>query len=327
MPASERLGIQPFRPRWPWLGADLQTVRNAMVRQPAAPPGERLLLATSDGSGDRLAAVWSAPARAAPDQPTILLQHGLAGAEDSPYMIHSADWFLARGHHVVRLNLRGAGPSRRTCRLHYHAGRSEDLRDAINGLPDELKRPGVAVAGFSLGGNIALKFAAEYAAGLPVAAVMSVSAPIDLAATSRNMLRRRNALYNRHLLAAFREESTAPGAMIDDEQRAIFARACNFLEVDGWFVAPRNGFADAWDYYAQCNSRQFLADIRVPTLLIQARDDPIVPAAAYLDYSWKDNPRLHSLLPRHGGHVGFHGNHGVPWYLPAASRFLDRGIG
>lgn len=326
MPRGEAFQAPPFRALAPWWGGDLQTIRNSLRAGPPALAGERLWFDTDDGSGDRLTALWHRPeaACAAAGAPAIILIHGLSGSEDSSYLPVAAHYFRDRGHQVLRLNLRGAGPSRLHCRWQYHAGRSEDLRAVINGLPAELTVNGVVIIGFSLGGNMALKYAAEFAPEQPIAAVVSISAPIDLAATSRNMLRWRNILYNQNLLRAFQSEVLAEGSQFTEDERRAVLKSRNFVELDDWFVAPRNGFADAWDYYQKAMALPYLAAIRLPTLLIQAQNDPIVPAAPYLQYRWRNNAMLTPLLPRGGGHVGFHGRGGVPWYLPAAARFIGR---
>jgi len=326
MPSGTDLGVPPFRERFPWLGRHLQTTRNFLVPDRAGLAGEQLELPMRDGSGDRLVAAVSRPREpAAGGRATAVLVHGLSGSQDSPYMLMTTRYLLRRGHAVVRLNQRGAGPSRRSCRLHYHAGSSADLRDAILALPDDLTGDGVVTVGFSLGGNVMLKFVAELAANLPVAvrAAAAVSAPIDLAATSRNMLRRRNLLYNQRLLRDFRAEYLAPGAALNDAERALILRARTFLDLDNDVVAPRNGFADAWDYYARTMALPYLAAIELPTLLVQARDDPIVPAQAYLDFPWHRHDRLYPLLPAGGGHVGFHSRGADPWYLLAIGSFLS----
>jgi len=181
---------------------------------------------------------------------------------------------------------------------------------------------GVVVMGFSLAGNMSLKFAAEYGAALPLRAVVTVSAPIDLAATSHNMLRPRNMLFNRKLLGDFRRECLAPGAVVNDRERAAILAARNFVDLDNHFIAPRNGYRDAYDYWENCQALGFLAEIQQPSLLLHAEDDPIVPMKPYLDYDWGKNPRLFPVLTRHGGHVGFHAAENRTYYLDSALKFL-----
>lgn len=324
MSALETLGLAPFRPRPPWWGPDLQTLRNFIVALPAELPGKRLWIDAGDGSGDRLAALLNEPPCTVQKRSTVVLVHGLSGSEASRYMAPSARYFLDRGHAVLRLNLRGAGPSRASCHDHYHAGRSGDLAAVVRALPDALAARGVVLIGFSLGGSLALKYAAECGRNGPLAAVVSVSAPIDLADASLNMLRRRNALYHRRLLADFKRERASMCNTYSADELAVLASSRNFLDLDDRFVAPRFGFANAYDYYERCAAGQFLGAVRTPALLIHALDDPIVPASAYQDQCWRDNCRLYPLLPEQGGHVGFHGAEGQPWYLGSVSRFLAK---
>ena len=118
------------------------------------------------------------------------------------------------------------------------------------------------------------------------------------------------------------EALAAPG--LREEERAILPAITTILDFDERIVAPRNGFADAADYYARNHARQFLAEIEVPTLVIHAQDDPWIPSEAYTSYAWQRNPHLHPLLPRSGGHVGFHAQGSrVPWHDRCIAAFLD----
>ncbi len=323
MTAAPVDGISAFRPRPPWWGGDLQTLRNFVVMRnlriglPAV-TGERLYLPMTDGSGDRLAAsLTPAPG----GRPLVVLIHGLTGSEGSTYMLASARHFHALGYPVLRLNLRGAGPSRATCRGHYHPGRSEDLRDALDALDPALAAAGLILVGYSLGGNMLLKFLTEHGGGFPIRAAATVSAPIDLAATARSLMRPRNLIYHRWLVAGMKRDALA-GGLRPAERDAVEA-ARTVYEFDDGFVAPRHGFGGADRYYADCAALGFLDAIPVPTLVIQAQDDPWVPAAAYLDYDWRANPRLTALIPRGGGHCGFH-DRGGTWHDRAMAAFFDQ---
>ena len=316
--------LDAFRQRPPWWGGDLQSLRNTLSSAPAPIPGQRLYLAMADGSGDRLWALHNGGRDG--DKPLVILIHGLAGCEDSPYVIHGTGYFLSHGYSTLRLNLSGAGPSRPTCTLQSHAGRSQDLNDAILALPPPLTAYGVIVVGFSLAGNMSIKFAAEFGDKLPLLAVATVSAPIDLTVTSANMLRPRNALYNRKLLRDFRHECLAPGAIVSDGERRAILAARNFVDLDENFVAPRNGFRDAHDYWANCQALGFLAQVKQPTLLLHAQDDPIVPLEPYLAYDWGRNSQLFPVLTRHGGHVGFHTAENRTYSLDKVLAFLTHQI-
>ncbi len=302
-----------FVARPPWWGGDLQTLRNYVAPgQPRLPAdrSRRLELPMADGSGDRLAAALDRPGQQTA-RPLVMLIHGLTGCEDSVYVRRSAAYLLGLGYPVLRLNLRGAGPSGPLCRQRYHAGRSQDLRDALAALDPALKARGLLAVGYSLGANMLLKFLGEEGAGAPFLAAASVSAPIDLAATSRRFHRRRNALYIRYMMARIKAECLTPHADLDGRERAAIGASRSVYEFDQVFVAPRNGFADAEDYYAKCMALPFLDAIRVPTLVIAARNDPWVAAAPYLDFDWSGRPSLMPLIAAGGGHVGFHGRGGT----------------
>ncbi|MGE5767345.1 MAG: YheT family hydrolase [Bacteroidota bacterium] len=318
-----------FRPRFPWLGGDLQTLRNVLrrPRHDLAPwPAERLVLPLRDGSGDRLVGSLHRSGKGAPG--LVVLLHGLTGCEDSLYIRASAAFWLRRGRDVLRLNLRGAGPSRPLCGEQYHAGRSGDLRDALLGLLDLGQAGGEAgliLVGYSLGANMLLRFLAEEAADFSITAAVSVSAPIDLKAAQRCLMRPRNWVYHRYLLTRMRAEALATPRPLTPAERAAIVSADSVFAYDEQVIAPRNGFAGADDYYRQCSGQRFLPAIKTPTLVIHARDDPWIPSAAYERFDWPAHPALTPLLSEHGGHVGFHGHgHLEAWHDLAAEAFLDR---
>jgi hypothetical protein len=301
--------VPEFRPHRLWRGADLQTVRH-FVSQPhydLSPwPGRRIWLPVS--GGDYLAASLHAEDRAGA-RPLVVLIHGLTGCEDSHYLRACARSFLLDGYPVCRLNLRGSVPSRPRCAGHYHAGRSDDLAEALAALASAgavTAQAGAVTVGFSLGGNMMIKMLAESGRELPVRAGVSVSAPIDLAATSRRFHVRRNAIYHHWLLKRLKAESVAPPASLSSRERGAIQAARRVYDFDDGFIAPRHGFTDADDYYTRCSGLRFLPDVRVPLLAIHAQDDPWIPAKAYFDVPWKQNENLCCLLPEKGGHVGFH---------------------
>lgn len=319
------LDLPRFVARAPWLGPDLQTLRN-MMRPPklTQEAGERLILPLADGSGDCLAALLQRPA-GEPQAPLVVLVHGLSGGEASPYMQVSATALLRRGHPVLRLNLRGAGPSRPLCRFQYHAGRTADLRDALAALDPVLTERGLVLIGYSLGGNMLLKFLAEHGRAFPIRAAAAVSAPIDLAAAARRILARRNAIYHWNLLRAMKIEALGAGAELTASERTAVEAARTIIDFDDVFVAPRNGFVDAADYYARNSAAQFLAAIPLPTLVVHALDDPWIPPDAYRRVEWARARFCHPLLAPGGGHVGFHARGDrLPWHDRAIGAFLTQ---
>lgn len=314
-----------FRPRAPWWGGDLQTLRNMLVRARYALPATstRILFPLSDGSGDRLAAMLDRPTSPV-SSPLVVLIHGLTGSEDSAYMRASARFHLRRGRHVLRLNLRGAGPSRRTCGGHYHAGCAIDIRDSLEALDSGLCEQGICLIGYSLGGNMLINLLANHADGLAIRGAVTVSAPIEPAEAARRLLSPRNKIYHIWLLQQIKKESTAPGAHLTENERMAIARAKTIWDYDDSFIAPRNGFAGASDYYARTAGAQFVQSIRTPTLLIHARNDPWIPADPYMALEWRLPANVQMFLSGGGGHVGFHASGlSETWHDRCVDAFLQ----
>lgn len=318
-----------FRPRFPWWGGDLQTLANRLrgTRVDLAPhSSERVSFLFGDG--DTLLGMLDRPRVAKSGgpksgRPLAILIHGLTGTEDSLYVLTQARLLLERGQTVLRLNLRGAGPSRALCRGQYYAGRSQDFRELLTLLPPELTANGIVAVGYSLGGAMLLKYLGEEGAATPIRAAASVCAPIDLAATCHNMMRTRNIVYHRHILGLMKSDAIGEGAEVSPDERVAIRSAKTFWDYDEVFIAPRHDFAGAEDYYERCKPLRFMAGIRVPTLVLAALDDPWIPAATYASYDWVGNKDLKPLLPRSGGHVGFHGvGDTQPWSDRAVADFL-----
>lgn len=314
--------LQPFRARAPWFGGDLQTLRNSLMRDRADLdpwPGERLYFAADNG--DRLNGVLHAGR--ADGSALVVLVHGLTGCEDSAYVRASARHLLSSGYAVLRLNLRGAQPSRQDCRQMYHAGRSEDLAlvfDQLAGRGYDADR--MFAVGYSLGGNILLRYLAETGRDALVSRAVTVSTPLDLSTVSRRLEAPRNRLYHCWLLDRMKQDWRGGPLDLSTVQRDVLDRAASIREFDDGVVAPSNGFAGAEDYYARCAAGPRLGEIATPTLLVHAQDDPWIPAEIYRRYKPSMAPDMAMVLVAGGGHVGFHGRNGR-WHDQATLRFFD----
>jgi uncharacterized protein len=327
---ADPLDLPSFRPRFPWWGGDLQTIASRLIRHKhglAPHSSERLSFALPDGTGDRLLAMLDTPHQPRPGRPLAILIHGLTGAEGSTYILSAAGALLERGYRVLRLNLRGAGPSRATCGGQYYAGRSQDFRLLLELLPRRLTADGLVAAGYSLGGAMLLKYLGEEGAATPLKAAASVCAPIDLSSTCKRMMQSRNRLYHTFILRQMKLEATGEGAVISARERAAILGSRSIWAYDDVFIGPRHGFAGAEDYYERCRPTRFMADIRIPTLLLASADDPWIPSTFYRGYDWAANSALLPLLSDGGGHVGFHdaGNCRT-WSDLAVARFFERTV-
>ncbi len=327
-PASS-IAFPAFRQRFPWIGADLQTLRNTL-RGPgvdlSASPMQRLRFPSLDGSGDVLLGALNRP-NVDLGKPLVVLVHGLAGSEDSSHVVMAAHYFLSLGHPVLRLNQRGAGPSRETCKGHYHAGRSDDLGGAISQLPESLTRHGIYLMGLSLGGNVLLKFLAEYPRFAQVKAAVAVSPPVDLKAAQVRIRDGRNKVYHNYLLKRMKLGIQGSDLITENEIHNL-DKIASVYDFDDQIVAPGNGFADAEDYYSSSSAIDLLEAIDTPTLIIHPADDPWVPVDALLQRVVQSGlsakSHLSILCPAHGGHIGGHGaDSRVPWHNICAGVFFD----
>jgi hypothetical protein len=327
-PAAAPAEPPRFRARFPWLGGDLQTVRNMIVRPRPRfddAPAERLAFAMEDGTGDALLGDLHRP-KGSDGRPLAVLVHGLTGCGESFYVLATARHLLDRGFPVLRLNLRGAGPSAGACAEQYHAGRTADLRRVLAALDVSLARNGVVAVGYSLGGNLLLKLLAEEGSGAPIRRAAAISPPVDLAAAARCIARPRNFLYMRYLLARMKDEARATRGGLPERFAAAVRAARSVVEFDDRVVAPRYGFASAADYYARSSSLALIERVRTPTLVIHSRDDPWIPAASFADRRWTGHAHLRLILTAGGGHVGFHGRGGArPWHDRVVGDYLAEG--
>ena len=305
--------VPRFVPLPPWLGGDLQTLRN-VLRPPGdilAPwPGEEVRFAMKDGTGDELVGTLHRPVEEH-GRPLVVLLHGLTGDQESSYMRVTAGELLKAFYPVLRLNGRGAGPTLGKTRSFYHAGRTDDLVAVIGSMDGTLAANGLAAIGYSLGANVLLKYLAERGGLSHLRAAVAVSPPIDLHATQQRVAEYRNRRYHRYLLARMREERPCPPDV------------ASILDFDNRVVAPTHGFRDALDYYAQCSSAPHLGAIRTSTLIIHAADDPWIPSRTFRQIAWDQLKSVRLLMPWSGGHVGFHAL-GLkrPWHDEVALRFL-----
>lgn len=237
----------------------------------------------------------------------IVLVHGLEGSSQAGYMRAMAHAALEAGYAAHRLNLRSCGGTETLSKAAYHSGLTADLAGVLRQLAAEGRGPRYAV-GFSLGGNVALKLAGELgetARGL-LAGVAAVSAPIDLEESTRRLERWDNRFYELRFLRKLKRRIRALHALrpeafpIDGLDRVRGLR-----EFDDRFTARYFGFRDAADYYETQSACRVLDKIRVPTLLVQAQDDPVVPFAIFERPELCMNPCIELLATPHGGHLGF----------------------
>jgi hypothetical protein len=242
-----------------------------------------------------------------PERPAlgeIVTVHGLEGSGEAGYIRSLAAAALPRGFAVHCFHMRTCGGTERLCQTLYHAGLTSDLRAVVGEFQREGRGP-IFLAGFSLGGNVVLKLAGELGESGPasIRGVCAVSTPIDLAACAERLARPANRLYERRFVRRMRDRLCATGRYSLQDFRGLRT----IRQIDDRITAPAFGFGDAANYYRTQSALGYLARIRVPVLLIQSKDDTLVPFDVFESEVVRSNPAVELRATDHGGHLGFLG--------------------
>jgi predicted alpha/beta-fold hydrolase len=240
--------------------------------------------------------------------PTIVLWHGIEGSTASVYMIATADKGFRAGFNVVRVNLRNCGGTEHLGPTFYHGGLSGDLRAVIDQLIHQDELPIIFAIGYSLGGNLVLKLAAEYGENPPnqVLAICAVSPSVNLRASSDLICKRSNWIYHRDFVRRLRHRVRVNHKLYPELYDLTNIELVRTLrDFDEHFTARMYGFANADDYYQKSSSIHVIDRIRIPTLIIHAQDDPFIPFAPLRNPFLDANPYILLLDPERGGHVAF----------------------
>lgn len=240
--------------------------------------------------------------------PTIIVLHGLEGSSDAHYMRGVADKACRAGFNAIRLNQRNCGGTEHLSAGLYHSGLTADLVAVIGELIAVDGLPAITVAGYSLGGNLALKLAGDFGAGAPpqLKAVCAVSPTMDLERCVEALETSENRVYEwnfvRNLKGRMRRKARLfPGRFsLNGLDRIHTVR-----EFDEAFTAPHHGFLDAHDYYFRASALRVVDRIRVPALILAAEDDPFVPSDPFRDPTVTGNDAVTVLVTPYGGHCGF----------------------
>ena len=304
-----------FESPW-WLpGAHLQTLWQPLVRKCPRIEVRRERIETPDG--DFLDLDWHAEQH----RPLVVLLHGLTGSTRSPYIIGMQSALALCGYRTVALNFRGCGGSPNRTWKAYHSGDTEDLRYLIQWLKFKEPETALRAVGFSLGGNVLLKYLGEEGACSSIKAAVSVSAPIKLALCATRLDSGLSRLYRNQLIKELKEYLIMKTCFLrengfneDADRLATLGpldAVTSFWDYDDRVVARLYGFKSAADYYEQSSSFGYLRAIERPTLIIQSLDDPfLTPDVLPKPGEHGDSVRIRSS--RRGGHVGFVGGE-HPW--------------
>ncbi|MBI2806934.1 MAG: alpha/beta fold hydrolase [Planctomycetes bacterium] len=270
--------------------------------------------------GDRISLLETQPRPSSSQAPIALLVHGLGGSHRSGYMVRLTNRLSERGWRVFRMDLRGAGDGFKLARRFYNAACSDDVATVVDGLVKEFPLSPLVVAGFSLGGNIVLKYAGELGEHAPrnLRAIAALAPPIDLVRCSQ--LIARLPLYDGYYVRNLTSQVARHQRHFSGLPRIVFPRRTTLRQFDDLYTAPRWGYADALDYYQKASALPWLVRIGVPTFVLTARDDPFVAVESFEPIRGTSMVEIH--ITDHGGHLGYLGADGLGGIRWAESQLL-----
>ena len=239
----------------------------------------------------------------------VLLIHGLEGSSESKYMLSASTEVNRAGHDAVCFNLRGCSGEDNRLLKTYHSGKTEDVDFVISYLLENTDYEKIMIVGYSLGGNLTLKYLGEYADRISdkVIGGIGISVPIDLTSSGSQMALRKNKIYMEEFLKTLRLKALEkahkfPEYKLDKDK--LF-KAKVFKDFDSLYTAPVFGFSSPEDYWEKASSKPYIPNIKKPTYLITSLDDPFLSEECYPYEEARQMDNFHLLVTKYGGHVGF----------------------
>lgn len=308
-----------------WIGGKhAQTILPSLLRKVTGVQYVRERIATDDA--DFLDLDWSC----VESNKLVIVAHGLEGNANKSYVLGMVKQFNARGWDALAWNLRGcSGEINRTFRI-YNAGSTGDLKQVIQHVLKKKKYKQICLIGFSMSGNMILKYLGDYKEEHPSELKRAVvfSVPCDLYACSRNLTRGFNRLYLNLFLSTLKQKigtktKQYPGLFSHVDLNKIK----DLIEFDSAITVPVYGYRDVMHYYTECSSKQSIPKIEVPTLIVNAKNDPFLHPSCFPHEACQQSPNVHLEWPMDGGHLGFIKDkvNGIYWSEERAIRFLEEG--
>lgn len=310
-----------YHPPFPFKNGHISTIYAGLIRRVNGLDQIRERIELNDG--DFLDLDWSYAPRAASS--VLILLHGLEGNAQRPYITGSAKQFNTAGIDACAVNYRGCSGEPNRLYRSYHSGATEDLAAVINHLLTKKKYTDIYIKGFSLGGNMTLKYLGEDRS-LPkeIKGAVAVSVPCDLYSSLLELLKPKNRLYaarfKKHLIAKLR---TKQGLFPDKIANLDIFSIKTLKDFDDIYTSRAHGFKDAMDYYHKCSSRQYIQSIKIPTLIINAQNDSFLGEQCYPSKEAGQNKSIQFEQPLYGGHVGFYDEKNSTYTEKRALKFIQ----
>ncbi|GGG99433.1 alpha/beta hydrolase [Polaribacter pacificus] len=254
-----------------------------------------------------------------------LLIHGLEGSSQSKYILSTTNELNAHDIDTVALNLRGCSGEDNLLLSTYHSGKTEDIDFVIEHLLENYQHKNLLLIGFSLGGNLTLKYMGEYAGKISprIKGAIAVSVPIDIESSEQELDKLKNKLYLEEFLKTMRLKILEKAHKFPDFEldKELLFKAKRFKHVEKLYTVPVFGFDSPEDYWKKASSKPFLLKINQPTLLINAKDDTFLGEACYPFEEANNSDFFFLEVTNFGGHVGF-----ISSFKQSESRWLEKRI-
>ena len=253
-----------------------------------------------------------------------IILHGLEGNAQRPYIVGSAKQFNMAGYDVCAINHRSCSGEPNKLYRSYHSGVSEDLDAVVKHILEKDRYSEIVLQGFSLGGNVVLKYLGEYVVPSEIKKAVAVSVPCSLHNSLVELLKPKNFIYSSnfkmHLVNKLKvKQQQFPDKISKDDIKKVKT----LKDFDDVYTSKANGFVDAMDYYEKCSSLQFLPSIKTPTLIVNAKNDSFLGDACYPIEEAKLNHNLFLEMPQTGGHVGFFNPGNITYVEKRTIKFLE----
>lgn len=302
----EKIGMNEFKP-FPLLTNPMSQTIIAFYRPPYSDTLKTRKHLISLPDDDILVLMENTPSSWKKGDRIVLLVHGLTGSYLSNYNIRLSQLFLNQGHKVMRLNLRGCGPGLGLARFPYHAGCSDDTNFILHWIEKSFPNSPMTQIGFSLGGNITLKMLGENPSmPLPdqLDSGIAIAPPVDILNSNLLLSMNKNKVFDQYFVKQLLKHAQICHQHFPELPDLDLPKNLNLYTFNDLYIAPRAGFENALDYYTRCSAGPLLNNIKIPTLILHAQDDPFVCVKQYLPCN---NPNIDFVSTQAGGHLGWMG--------------------
>jgi len=294
------LDAQDYNPPHLFKNGNINTIYPFLFRKKIDPPFRRVRFETSDNDFIDLDLLQN-------DNPRlVVICHGLEGNTESQYMRHTSHHLYANNWDVLCINFRScSGEMNRKLQM-YHSGFTDDVHEVL--VKYSAYYPTLALVGFSLGGNVILKYLSDGLKPIPsnLKVAVALSVPVDLSKSAQKISSLSNWMYDKRFRISLEDKIRKKHQYFpDDIDLSYLDKIKTLRDFDDYYTGPIHGFDGAEDYYAKCHCKQFLPDISLPTLLITAEDDPFLPRDCYPYEIAAEHDQFYFMAPKFGGHVGF----------------------